>query len=280
MFDESPIGMCSVIADGTILRCNAAFAKLAGAPAGSVLDLVEPAARPALARSLRAIVAGEERSFSLEMRTSGAAGRWCEVSGVVMRGASGDVMLHLVDVTERRRREDDLREQAERDPLTGLQNRTTFHRVLGERLAAEAPGTVMMLDLDGFKAVNDTCGHQRGDAVLIAVAAALRDSMPVSAVIARLGGDEFAVLLEVDARMGMALGTRLVGRIMIAAATLVKAPRVTASIGVAELRPGNDMEAVLFAVDRAMYAAKRAGKARCQMALPIGADADRRSYSA
>jgi diguanylate cyclase (GGDEF)-like protein/PAS domain S-box-containing protein len=280
MFDESPIGMCSVMADGTILRSNTAFAKLAGAADGSVLDLVESDARTVLARSMRSIVEGQERSFTIETRMSGAAGRWCEVSGVIMRGGSGDVMLHLLDVTARRRREDDLREQAERDPLTGLQNRTTFHRVLSERLAAEAAGTVLMLDLDGFKAVNDTCGHQRGDAVLVAVAAAMRDSMPATAVIARLGGDEFAVLLEVDARMGMALGTRLVGRITMAAATLVKAPRVTASIGVAELRPGNDVEAVLFAVDRAMYAAKRAGKARCQMALPIGRDADRQSYSA
>ncbi|MDB5040443.1 MAG: hypothetical protein JWN27_1169 [Candidatus Eremiobacteraeota bacterium] len=280
MFDESPIGMCSVVADGTILRSNAAFAKLAGAADGSVLDLVEPDARPRLARALRSIVEGAERSFTLELRMTGAAGRWCEVSGVIMRGASGDVMLHLLDVTARRRREEDLREQAERDPLTGLQNRTTFHRVLGERLAAEAAGTVLMLDLDGFKAVNDTCGHQRGDAVLVAVAAALRDAMPVTAVIARLGGDEFAVLLEVDARMGMALGTRLIGRITMAAATLVKAPRVTASIGIAELRRGNDMEAVLAAVDRAMYAAKRAGKARCQIALPVGSEGERQSYSA
>jgi diguanylate cyclase (GGDEF)-like protein/PAS domain S-box-containing protein len=280
MFDESPIGMCSVVADGTILRSNAAFAKLAGAADGSVLDLVAADARPALARSLRSIVEGQERSFTIEMRMTGAAGRWCEVSGVTMRGASGDVMLHLVDVTVRRRREEDLREQAERDPLTGLHNRTTFHRVLGERLAAEAAGTVLLLDLDGFKAVNDTCGHQRGDAVLVAVAAALRDSMPATAVVARLGGDEFAVLLEVDARMGMALGTRLIGRITMAAATLVKAPRVTASIGIAELRRGNDMESVLAAVDRAMYAAKRAGKARCQMALPVAGAGGRQSYSA
>jgi diguanylate cyclase (GGDEF)-like protein/PAS domain S-box-containing protein len=280
MFDESPIGMCSVIVDGTILRSNAAFAKLAGAADGSVLDLVESDARAVLARSLRSIVDGEERSFTVEMRTAGAAGRWCEVSGVAMRGGSGDVMLHLLDVTERRRREDALREQAERDPLTGLQNRTTFHRLLAERLAAEAAGTVLLLDLDGFKAVNDTCGHQRGDAVLVAVAAALRDSMPASAVIARLGGDEFAVLLEVDARMGMALGTRLIGRITMAAATLVKAPRVTASIGIAELQRGSDMEAVLAAVDRAMYAAKRAGKARCQMALPLDGEGGRQSYSA
>ncbi len=280
MFDESPIGMCSVIVDGTILRSNAAFAKLAGAADGSVLDLVEPDARPALARSLRAIVDGQDRSFTVEMRMAGAVERWCEVSGVIMRGASGDVMLHLLDVTERRRREDALREQAERDPLTGLQNRTSFHRVLAERLAAEARGTVLLLDLDGFKAVNDTCGHQRGDAVLIAVAAAMRDSVPAGSLIARLGGDEFAVLLHVDARMGMALGTRLIGRITIAAATLVKAPRVTASIGVVELRRGDDMQAVLSAVDRAMYAAKRAGKGRCQIALPVGGDPGRQSYSA
>jgi len=267
MFDDSPIGMCSALADGTILRSNAAFAKVTGYAGGSVLDLIEVSARVELAAGLAGIARGTQRSFTCEAALVAVPGRWCELAGVAMRGASGDVMLHVLDVTERRNREEHLRELAERDPLTGLGNRLSFHRALAARLEHGPGATVMLLDLDGFKAVNDTAGHQRGDDVLAAIAGAILDAMPPDAIVARLGGDEFAVMLEVDAREATAIGTRLINRIMIAAATVVRAPRVTASIGIAALNPGSDLETILAAVDRAMYAAKRAGKARCQVAL-------------
>ena len=267
MFDESPIGMCSALADGTILRSNTAFDRLAGTSGGSVFDLFPAAKRPELEAALLAIASGNDRVFACEAELVTAPGRWCELSGVAMRGGTGDVMLHAIDVTERRRREDHLRRLAERDPLTGLGNRLTFHRALAARLDHGPGAAVMLLDLDGFKAVNDTCGHQRGDAVLCAIADAIVDAMPLGSTVARLGGDEFAVLLDVDPREATAIGTRLITRIMIAAATVVRTPRVTASIGIAALLPGSDLEALLAAVDRAMYAAKRAGKARCQVAL-------------
>jgi diguanylate cyclase (GGDEF)-like protein/PAS domain S-box-containing protein len=281
MFDDSPIGMCSVMADGAILRGNPAFAKITGVGGGSVLVLVDGPERAELSRALLAIAGGEERSFKAELRLTGRAGRWCEISGAKMRGGSGDVMLHLVDVTERRVREEQLRYLAERDPLTALYNRHSFHRVLGERIAAGTGGSVLMLDLDGFKAVNDTCGHQRGDGVLVAVAAAIRDAMPAAAIVARLGGDEFAVLLDVDERAAAALATRLITAITIAAATQIRAPRVSASIGIAALTAGCELNSVLAVVDRAMYAAKRAGKARCQVALSTDGDGPaRHAYSA
>jgi diguanylate cyclase (GGDEF)-like protein len=267
MFDNSPIGMCSALADGTILRSNAAFASITGFVAGSILDLVDPRVRVELAAGLAGIAGGTQRAFTCEAAMAGIPGRWCELSGVAMRGATGDVMLHIVDVTERHFREEHLRELAERDALTGLGNRMAFHRALTARLETGPSATVMLLDLDGFKAVNDTCGHQRGDAVLAAIGGALRESMPDPAVVARLGGDEFAVLLDADVRDATAIGTRLINRIMIAAATVVRSPRVTASVGIAPLHPGSDLEAILAAVDRAMYAAKRAGKARCHVAL-------------
>jgi diguanylate cyclase (GGDEF)-like protein len=267
MFDESPIGMCSALADGTILRRNAAFASVTGAVGGTLLDLVDPSARAELAAHLAAITGGAQRTFTLEAAMASVPGRWCELSGVAMRGGTGDVMLHVLDVTARRHREEYLRELAERDPLTGLGNRLTFHRAVAARLADGPNATVMLLDLDGFKAVNDTSGHQRGDAVLAAIGTAIRDAMPDEAVVARIGGDEFAVLLDVDAREATAIGTRLINRIMIAAATVVRSPRVTASVGIAPLYRGGDLEGILASVDRAMYAAKRAGKARCQVAL-------------
>ena len=267
MFDESPIGMCSALADGTILRQNAAFASVTGATGGNLHELVALDARVELASKLDALVTGDDRTFTIEVALAAIPGRWCELSAIAMRGGTGDVMIHCLDVTARRHREEYLRELAERDPLTGLGNRLTFHRAVAERLAEGPSGTVLLLDLDGFKAVNDTSGHQRGDAVLAAIGTAIRDAMPEGAIVARIGGDEFAVLLDVETREATAIGTRLINRIVIAAATVVRSPRVTASVGIAPLSRGGDLEGILASVDRAMYAAKRAGKARCQVAL-------------
>src|SRR6202011_2997786 len=101
------------------------------------------------------------------------------------------------------RREARLRQLAERDPLTGLHNRRSFVQVLRERLTSlernrrpDTDWTLMLIDLDGFKEVNDTCGHAGGDAVLTAVAAGIRDRTRVDDTVGRLGGDEFSVLLQ------------------------------------------------------------------------------------
>jgi diguanylate cyclase (GGDEF)-like protein/PAS domain S-box-containing protein len=267
MFEASPIAMCAVAADGTIVRGNPAFRELAGA-ANSLLAILCAADRESVAGSLREVAGGAQRTFSAEVALEGESERWCEMSGVAMRGGSGDVMLHLVDVTERHRRESRLRELAECDPLTGAQNRLSLHRILAERLAARQTGTLLMLDLDGFKAVNDTVGHQRGDELLIAVAKALRDATPAGGVVARLGGDEFAVLLAEEGVAASSFGTTLIRQVATASTLVAGAPQVTASVGIARLRPGHDLESILAEVDLAMYAAKRAGKARCVEAGP------------
>lgn len=266
MFEHSPIAMCAVMADGTIVRSNRAFEELIPS-AVTVLDLVCEPDRELLRASLREIGSGALRSFTAEAAVAPASDRWCEINGVAMRGGTGDVMLHVVDITERRRRETRLRELAECDPLTGVQNRLSLHRILADRLAAKQSGTLVMLDLDGFKAVNDTLGHPRGDEVLIAVARAIRETVPASAVVARLGGDEFAVLLDDDGLTGTALGAALIRQIGQAAALVTGNGSVTASVGIGRLRPSHDLESILAEVDLAMYAAKRAGKARCVEAV-------------
>lgn len=231
MFEHSPIPMCTVMADGTIVRSNRAFEELIPS-AASVLELVAEGDREALRASLDQVRSGALRSFSSEVAVRSASERWCEINGVAMRGGRGDVMLHVVDITERRRREIRLRELAECDPLTGVQNRLSLHQTLADRLAAKEPATLLLLDLDGFKAVNDALGHQRGDQVLIAVARAIRETVPASAVVARLGGDEFAVLLDADAPSGTALGAALIRHIGHAAAQVTGNASVTASVGI------------------------------------------------
>jgi diguanylate cyclase (GGDEF)-like protein len=157
---------------------------------------------------------------------------------------------------------------AHHDALTGLFNRRRFLEAL-DRTVAHArrygrPGALLCVDLDNFKAVNDTAGHGAGDEILVAVASALTASLRSTDVIARMGGDEFAVLLlesspeqaEHVART-VVEAVRHAGRVPDGAL----GPGVTASIGIAwwEASDGLDADRVLAEADAAMYDAKRAG---------------------
>jgi diguanylate cyclase (GGDEF)-like protein/PAS domain S-box-containing protein len=274
ILEESPVGMCSVDVDGTILRSNMAFLALAGAETSSILTLVSEEDGAILRHGFARLMAGRTASVRIETRIRRPDGTatWCELTAVAMRQGLPDAAILLLanDVTERRRREARLRQLAERDPLTGLHNRRSFVHALRGRLSAlersprRAGGDWMLLiiDLDGFKLVNDTCGHATGDAVLVAVAAAIRDRTRLEDTVGRLGGDEFAVLFRSDLTDAAAIGQEIVGRIAAAARSVPGAPPVTASVGSVRLRPGYRAEDGLAAADAAMYRAKRAGKAR------------------
>ena len=275
ILEESPIGMCSVDVAGNILRSNMAFLGLAGADATSVLPLVPADDRATLHDAFARLMEGSAPSVRMETRFRRPVGgaTWCEITAVAMRQGMADaaILLLIEDVTERRRRETRLRQLAERDPLTGLHNRRSFAHILEQRLTSldgrtrrgSPAWTLLLIDLDGFKEVNDTCGHAGGDAVLVAVAGAIRDRTRVADTVGRLGGDEFAVLFESsDASNGIAIGEQIIARITEAARTVAGAPPVTASIGIVRVRPGCSAEEMLAEADRAMYAAKRAGKSR------------------
>jgi diguanylate cyclase (GGDEF)-like protein/PAS domain S-box-containing protein len=275
ILEESPIGMCSVDPDGNVLRSNMAFLGLAGADATSVLPLLPTDDRATLREGFARLMDGNTPSVRIETRFRRRMGgaTWCEITAVAMRLGMPDaaILLLIEDVTERRRRETRLRQLAERDPLTGLHNRRSFAHILEQRLAtidrrfrrSGTGWTLLLIDLDGFKEVNDTCGHAGGDAVLIAVAGAIRDRTRVADSVGRLGGDEFAVLFESsDASHGIAIGEQIIERITEAARTVHGAPPVTASIGIVRVRSGRSAEETLAEADRAMYAAKRAGKSR------------------
>jgi diguanylate cyclase (GGDEF)-like protein len=168
-------------------------------------------------------------------------------------------------LAELREHEVRLRHQALFDGLTGLANRTHFHEQVTDALAAsaETPGTVslLLIDLDGFKAINDTLGHAAGDALLVGVAGKLRASVRSGDLVARLGGDEFAVLLPDCAGIE---GDQTSQRILRALETPVpidgEPVRANASIGVASAEHGDDVESLLRDADMAMYAAKHEGK--------------------
>ena len=158
----------------------------------------------------------------------------------------------------------DLSRLAYTDPLTGLANRALFAEKVTEaqrRVRGGGRLAVLLLDLDGFKAVNDSLGHAAGDRLLRQLAERLRAAVAPSDMVARLGGDEFAVLVEAA---GPGAGLRTARLVLEALAAPVpfegRVVRVTASIGVVE-QAGQGIEDVLRDADVAMYAAKSAGKA-------------------
>ncbi|MFC7529630.1 diguanylate cyclase domain-containing protein [Actinoplanes sp. GCM10030250] len=174
-------------------------------------------------------------------------------------------LISELDVTlaELREHETRLRHQAHYDGLTGLANRTHFHEQVAETLEGSQTGTVslLLIDLDGFKAVNDTLGHAAGDTLLAGVADHLNASVRTDDLVARLGGDEFAVLLrDCDFACAEQTAQRILQNLEIPVAVGGQAIRAHASIGVACATADEDVEALLREADLAMYAAKHHGK--------------------
>ncbi|MGL4281469.1 MAG: GGDEF domain-containing protein, partial [Albidovulum sp.] len=163
--------------------------------------------------------------------------------------------------------------QAMTDPLTGLANRRGFEQALA-RMRAEAHRggsfALLHIDLDHFKAVNDTFGHAAGDEILSGVAGCIRAELRAQDVTARIGGDEFVALVSgvKEAQTVQKLADRIIARIEGFAATPGERARVSASIGAVLSRrdPVPDADALLAEADTALYAAKRAGRGRCVVA--------------
>jgi diguanylate cyclase (GGDEF)-like protein/PAS domain S-box-containing protein len=207
---------------------------------------------------------GTARSEVRLMRSDGSE-LWIEATVVNLLRDSGvrGVVVHARDIDQRRKAERALRQQATSDALTGLANRFALMDHLSTIGATHKPESgghaLLFCDLDSFKEINDTHGHDAGDATLIAVARAIECAVRPTDFVARIGGDEFCILghgltSRADA---VALAERVRDHII---ATSDHERRVGVSIGVA-LVPANGVAAdrLLTRADRAMYAAKRQG---------------------
>jgi diguanylate cyclase (GGDEF)-like protein len=173
--------------------------------------------------------------------------------------------------------EDRLRLRSLTDPLTELANRRHFVQVLATELARSrrygAPLTVLLIDIDYFKRVNDRFGHAAGDGALATVANALRSSCRQTDLPARYGGDEFALLLpETTAERGLHFAERLAAVLRSAPPYELGAPALTLSIGVAEGARGEHADQLLKRADLALYQAKDSGRNRAVLA-PAGVPA-------
>ncbi|MGC5031807.1 putative bifunctional diguanylate cyclase/phosphodiesterase [Micromonospora sp. DT229] len=164
-----------------------------------------------------------------------------------------------------------LRQLAYVDQLTGLPNRLAFIRRLRSALGGAQPVAVLLLDLDGFKQVNDRFGHTTGDNLLTGLSSRMRGAVADDGMIARVGGDEFAVLLTGPAATPEGLAERLLASLRPSAGEEVVGVHPSASIGIAEYGPQHESYTDLLRdADIAMYAAKAAGKSayrRCTPAL-------------
>jgi diguanylate cyclase (GGDEF)-like protein/PAS domain S-box-containing protein len=189
------------------------------------------------------------------------------------------VLVAVQDVTERNRLEHQLRYRAFHDSLTQLANRALFADRVDHALARQARTSrllaVIVLDLDGFKTINDSLGHTAGDQLLVAAAQRLQNQLRPGDTAARLGGDEFAVLLEdvegVDEVTSLA--ERLLDVFAEPFAVQSKQLRVTASVGVTLNHLGDGPEELVRNADMAMYRAKAAGKSCVRIYEPSMHDA-------
>ncbi len=227
---------------------------------------------------LASMRAEEDRLLALRKLSEAAATRSLESTIVLMVGLVGlmAVGFSIVLITGIRLRAQGLemyRQYANFDPLTGLPNRRLLYEQ-GEAIfpLAQRQGrmaAVLFLDLDGFKAVNDTLGHEAGDQVLREVGQRLKASVRASDTVARLGGDEFVVFLpEVDSREGAAaVAAKVVSALGLPYILGGVLPKVTTSIGIAFFpQHGRSMETLLHSADSALYRAKATGKNRYAIA--------------
>ncbi len=226
------------------------------APFGEEIDAPELLVAPLSVRAATGAVV-------LAGRPLGAFGSdHVELVRTFTAAASSALHRHLIsrELDEAEHREAELERRVSRDALTGLYNRSAFERDLVAALLAGDDVTVGYVDLDGFKEVNDLLGHAAGDLVLVEAARRMRDALGRGHVAARLGGDEFGLLFHTD---DQGLIREIANRTLEALARPVpgvsEVTAISATIGIASARPGENPAAIIARADAAMYEAKRAG---------------------
>ncbi|GAA4918394.1 EAL domain-containing protein [Streptomyces coeruleoprunus] len=284
-FNAAQLAMALVDPDGLVVTANDTFASLLGTDPASLrdqaaADLVDLAADRRSWHAYREVLRGRRSRFRCTRRLKHTDGRslWAEIT-VAPVPRSRNVLLSLADISDRRALQARLRHLQMHDPVTRLPNRTLFFERLTSALensSYDDGGTgrvgLCYLDLDGFKAINDTLGHRVGDRLLAAVAARLTECADHhdqvhggGHLVARLGGDEFAVLVEDST------GTDQLAELARSVLAAVQRPfdlagqrlSVSASIGVVErVAAGTTVNGLMQAADTTLYWAKADGKAR------------------
>ena len=266
--------------DGVVVETNQAwrlFGRLGGAATDSIaagvnyLDVCDRSAAAgdtsalAVAHGLRSILAGEHSRFDFEYPCpSPLEDRWylMQAASAPVEDGAGLVVFHI-DITARRRLQDRLRALADQDPLTGIANRRAGRHLIDDLLqTARRQGgsvTVLFIDLDGFKAVNDSLGHSAGDELLSQVTERATRFIRTGDVLCRFGGDEFVLafpgLDSADAdRVAQRVTKAMAVPFQIGSAEV----KIGASVGLVMSEAGVTLDELLGTADHAMYQAKAA----------------------
>lgn len=304
-FENSPIGVSRLDLEGRWLLVNNKFCEITGYSQSEMLRLTDKEITHPddigsdVASSVK-LIGREIHSLDREKRYIGKSGNavWVNLRTSLVRASSGEPKYFvsvITDITERKQSEDQIRELAFYDPLTKLPNRRLLYDRLKYALVASArngrQGVIMLIDLDNFKKLNDTQGHDVGDRLLIEAAQRMQSLVRQSDTVARLGGDEFLVLLEDLQADGLAASQAMdVAEKILAALDqpyhlevgtefdkhAIIDYRCTASIGITMFGAQHkNTDELLKQADLAMYQAKESGRnAICFFDLDMQANVD------
>ena len=273
VFADSVIGIAIAEIDGTIVEVNRALCDMLGFAAPEIVSrtfwqFVHPDDVPGFWKEVEDLLAGAHNHLRVEKPYYRKDGEqvWTNLVLSLIRDPDGQpryVAAMIENITGRYHLQARLQHQALHDPLTGLPNRTVFFQRLDAALLTGAQVGVCYLDLDGFKAINDTLGHDKGDDLLQVVAHRLRDDLGTDGhLVARMGGDEFVILVEQHA------DPEVLQRVALAALNSVRRPTLlgnhdvvmSASVGIVQSGDGGEGTAGLMkAADTTLYWAKKDG---------------------
>lgn len=262
IFEVSPVGIATIDRDGRFVERNPAMTAMVEGK----FDLFDASFEaPTFAR----LLTGEIPPHQMERRLVTESGeKWLDVTVFPIRITDGESVAAIAmfaDVTERKASSERLRYDAAHDALTGLASRGEFLDDVRRAIETAADRrSLVMIDLDRFKFVNDTYGHAAGDVVLTTVAARLRSTTRRDDIVARLHGDEFALLVttadDVELRV---LAERVLGALREPIAIDGRSVCIDSSIGIARVEYGiGSAEELIRQADAAMYQAKRSGRGR------------------
>ena len=279
-FDDALVGMALVSPAGVWLRVNDALCAMLGYSRGELAGLTfqhltHPDDLGSDLAHVEAVLSGERPGYRMQKRYLRRDGTvvWALLSVSLVRAADGTpqhFIAQIQDMSERARLEARLLTVASLDDLTGLWNRRSLERELAQQLRLvrrhREPAALLVIDLDGFKAVNESFGDACGDALLEHVATVFRSRLRQSDVIARLESDAFAILLPLTGAGGAAVVADALERALSDQPASIGEATITASasIGVAVLDAGLNVDEALRRADHAMQRAKREHEARSQ----------------
>ncbi|MEV1145524.1 EAL domain-containing protein [Micromonospora sp. NPDC049799] len=279
VFSGAAIGIGIAGIDGQVIDVNQAFADMLGYTMEelrriNVAALFHPDDAVGMWELYQELIEGKHDSARVEKRYYRKDGTvvWTDLAVSLVRYDDGRprfTVAMIEDITERYELQQRLRFQALHDPLTGLPNRTLFFETLGLVLDTAGPARrvgVCFLDLDGFKAVNDSLGHDLGDRLLVVIAQRLAECVAASGhLVARMGGDEFVILVDDGAGIDDVVAVAEAALAAVSAPVRVgdKQLAVSASVGVVEC-PVSETSAsdLMKAADTTLYWAKAEGRGR------------------